>query len=159
MSPEAIVSILSRLNVLLEARYHEQSKKFKKFKQLQMMLLILSFSVSLVLFVLYHAPVLQMLFILAAFNFLFYIGFKPRAVYNEKYVKKMMQKVVNLQIALRKFIMGEKVSFDGVECTLDEGWKCDKWGLYKDDERIDYGEFLYEKHIKGLYLDALRNKK
>lgn len=55
--------------------------------------------------------------------------------------------------------MEEEVSFDGVSCSLTEGWVCDKWGLYKDDERIDYGEFLYDKHIKGLYLEALRNKK
>jgi len=159
MSPEAIISILARLNVLLEEKYHEQKKKYKKFKQLQMMLIILSSSISLVLFVLYHAPVIQMLFVLIAFNVLFYIGFKPRAIYSEKNVKSMMHKAVQLQVTLRKFIMGERVDFDGVTCCLDEGWNCDKWGLYKDNERIDYGGFLYDKHIKGLYLEALRNKK
>lgn len=159
MSPEAIISVLARLNVLLEGKYQEQKKKYKKFKQLQMMLIVLSSSVSLVLFVLYHAPILQMLFVLLGFNFLFFIGFKPRAVYNEKNVKNMMQNIVTVQVALRKFIMGETVSFDGVKCSLDEGWIFDKWGLYKENERIDYGEFLYDKNIKGLYLEALRNKK
>jgi len=159
MSPEAIISILARLNVLLEGKYLEQKQKLKKFKQLQMMLFILSSSVSIVLFVLYHASIVQMLFVLTGFNILFFVGFKPRAVYDEKNVKKMMQDVVNVQVALRKFIMGERVSFDGVQCSSDEGWSCDKWGLYKDDERIDYGEFLYHKNIKGLYLEALRNKK
>ena len=159
MSPEAMISIFARLNALLEEKYQEQQQKYKKFKQLQMMLAIISFSVSLVLFVLYHAPVLQMLFVLLAFNFLFYIGFKPRAVYNEKNVKSMMQKVVSLQVSLKKFIMGEEASFDGVSCSAEEGWNCDKWGLFKDDERIDYGAFLYNKNIKGLYLEALRNKK
>lgn len=159
MSPEAIISILVRLNLLLEGKYQEQKKKYKKFKQLQMMLVLLSFSVSLVLFVLYHAPILQMLFVLFGFNFLFFIGFKPRSVYNEKNVKNMMQNVVTVQVSLKKFIMGETASFDGVKCSLDEGWICDKWGLHKDSERIDYGEFLYDKHIKGLYLEALRNKK
>ena len=159
MSPEATISVLARLNILLEGKYQEQKRKYKKFKQLQMMLIILSSSIALVLFVIYHAPILQMLFVLSAFNFLFFIGFKPRAVYNEKNVKKMMEKVVNTQVALRKFIMGETTSFDGVTCSLDEGWICDKWGFHKDNERIDYGEFLYDKNIKGLYLEALRNKK
>jgi len=159
MSPEAIISILSRLSILLEQKHHEQKKKDKKFKQLQMMLITLSSSVSFVLFLLYHAPIVQMLFLLLAFNLLFYIGFKPRTHYNEKNTKKIMEKIVKVQVALRKFIMGEVVSFDGVECSLDEGWTCDKWGLFKDDERIDYGTFLYEKNIKGLYLEALRNKK
>jgi len=159
MSPEAIISILARLNGLLEEKYKEQNRKYKKFKQLQMILGTLSFSVAIVLFVLYHAPLLQMLFIMIAFNFLFFIGFRPRAVYDEKKVKLMMKKVVDLQISLKKFIMGEETSFDGVKCSMNEGWICDKWGLHRDNERIDYGEFLYDKHIKGLYLDAIRNKK
>ena len=124
-----------------------------------MMLIILSSSVSLVLFVLYHASVVQMLFILLGFNVLFYIGFKPRTVYSEKKVKEKMQKVLLLQVELKKFLAGEEASFDGVKCSSDEAWICDKWGLHKDNERIDYGEFLYDKDIKGLYLDALRNKK
>ena len=70
-----------------------------------------------------------------------------------------MQKVLLLQVELKKFLAGEEASFDGVKCSSDEAWICDKWGLHKDNERIDYGEFLYDKDIKGLYLDALRNKK
>ena len=131
----------------------------KKFKQLQMVLLLLSFSISLVLFVIYHAPILQMLFILVGFNLLFFIGFKPRTHYDERSVKKMMHKVLSLQVTLKKYLAGERVSFDGVECSADEGWICDKWGMYKGNERIDYGEFLYDKYVKGLYLEALRNKK
>jgi archaellum biogenesis protein FlaJ (TadC family) len=87
MSPELIISALARLNELLESKHHEQKKKYKKFKQLQMMLIILSSSVALVLFVIYHASPLQMLFVLFAFNFLFFIGFKPRARYGEKKCK------------------------------------------------------------------------
>jgi hypothetical protein len=156
MSPELIISALARLNELLESKHHEQKKKYK---QLQMMLIILSSSVALVLFVIYHASPLQMLFVLFAFNFLFFIGFKPRARYGEKNVKTMMAKVVALQIKLQKFLGDEQVSFDGVTCSQEEGWTCDKWGLYKDDERIDYGVFLYEKDIKGLYLEALRGRR
>jgi len=159
MSPEVIVSALARLNGLLEAKYHEQKSKDKKFKQQQMMLAILSFSVGFVLFLSYHTSVLQMLFILAGFNILFFVGFKPRAVYSEKKVKNMMKNVLKLQVELKKFIMDEEASIDGVGCSQSEGWICDKWGLYKENERIDYGEFLYDKHIKGLYLEALRNKK
>jgi len=159
MSPEAIISVLSRLNGLLEQKYHEHLAKTKRFKTLQLSLFVISSSVSIVLFVLYHAPILQMLFVLLGFNFLFFIGFKPRTNYNEKSVKAMMQKVTLLQVALRKYLMGEPASFDGVKCSMDEGWISDKWGFHKDDERIDYGEFLYDKEIKGLYLEALRNKK
>ncbi len=159
MSPEVIIAALARLNGLLEARYHLHQKKLKKFKQLQMMLGILSFSVSLVLFVIYQAPLLQMLFILVGFNFLFFVGFKPRSAYNESSVKKMMQQVLSLQVSLKKFLGGERVLFDGVECEMDEGWICDKWGLYKEDERIDYGAFLYDEKLKGLYMEALRNKR
>ncbi len=159
MSPEAIISILARLNLLLEAKYKEQRQKFQKFKQLQLMLVVVSSSMALILFLLYHAPVLQMLFVLAGFNVLFYIGFKPRSHYTEKKVKELMQQVVHVQVALRRYSMGEEVSFDGVRCSSEEGWNFDKWGLYKDDERIDYGEFLYANEVKGLYLEALRNKK
>ena len=159
MSPEAIISVLARLNGLLEEKYHEHTKKIKRFKTLQMSLAVISASVSIVLFVLYHAPILQMLFVLIGFNFLFYIGFKPRTNYSEKSVKEKMQKVTLLQVALKKYLMGESARFDGVKCSMDEGWIVDKWGFHKDDERIDYGEFLYEKEVKGLYLEALRNKK
>jgi len=159
MSPEAIISALSRLNELLEEKFKENKKKFKKFKQLHMMLIVLSVSVSLVLFVIYQAPIIQMLFMLFAFNFLFFIGFRPKSVYNEKNVKKMMQDIVFLQVKLRKFLMEEEVFFDGVACSAQDGWICDKWGFYKEDERIDYAEFLYDKYIKGLYLQALKNKK
>lgn len=159
MSPEVIVSALARLNGLLEAKYNEQKLKDKKFKQLQMMLAVLSFSVGFVLFIAYSTSVIQMIFLLAGFNLLFFVGFKPRAVYSEKKVKGMMKQVVQLQVSLKKFIMGEEVSFDDVKCSQDEGWICDKWGMYKNDERIDYGEFLYDKRIKGLYIEALRNKK
>jgi len=159
MSPEIILSSLARLNQLLQGRYEAQLKKQKKFKQMQMMLMVLSVSISLVLFVIYAPSVIQMLFILFGFNLLFFIGFKPRSTYSEKKVKVLMQKVINLQVNLKKFMMEEEASFDGVKCSLEEGWLCDKWGLYKDDERIDYATFLYEKNIKGLYLEALRNKK
>ena len=159
MSPELIISALVRLNELLESKYHEQKQKQKKFKQLQMMLIVLSSSIALVLFVIYHASPIQMLFILFAFNFLFFIGFKPRSRYGEKNVKVMMAKVVALQIKLQKFLGDEQVSFDGVSCSQEEGWICDKWGLYRDDERIDYSEVLYHKDIKGLYLQALRGRR
>ncbi len=159
MSPEVIISSLVRLNELLEKKFEEHKAKIKKFKQMQMILIILSFSISLVLFVIYHASFLQMLFILVGFNTLFFVGFKPRTPYTEKWVKTMMQKVILLQIGLKKFLMEEEASFDGVKCRSSEGWICDKWGFHKDNERIDYGDFLYDKHIKGLYLDALRNKK
>lgn len=159
MSPEVIIAALSRLNELLELKYKEQKAKAKKFKQLQMMLIILSSSVVLVLFFLYQASALRMIFIIVAFNILFFIGFKPRTVYSERNVKRFMEHIVMLQVTLKKFLMEEEVSFDGVKCSSTEGWVCDKWGLYKEDERIDYSELLYDKHIKGLYLDALRNKK
>ncbi len=159
MSLELIISSLVRLNELLEKKFEEHKAKQKKFKQMQMILIILSFSISLVLFVIYHASFLQMLFILVGFNTVFFVGFKPRSPYTERWVKLMMQKIILLQIGLKKFLMEEEVSFDGVKCHSKEGWICDKWGLHKDNERIDYGDFLYDKHIKGLYLDALRNKK
>lgn len=159
MSPEIIIAVLARLNALLEGKHREYQRKLKKFKQLQMMLAVLSVSISFVLFIIYHAPFAQMLFILIAFNALFYIGFKPRSHYDESSVKEMMQQVVSLQVRLKKFLAGEEVSFDGVRCSQDEGWISDKWGLYKEDERIDYGEFLYDDKVKGLYLEALRNKK
>lgn len=159
MSPELIISALTRLNELIESKYHEQKHKQKKFKQLQMMLIVLSSSVALVLSVIYHASPVQMLFVLFAFNFLFFIGFKPRSRYGEKDVKAMMGKTVALQLKLQKFLADEQVSFDGVNCSQDEGWICDKWGLYRDDERIDYSAFLYDKDIKGLYLEALRGKR
>jgi len=159
MSPESILSVLARLNELLEQKHHEHKQKLKKFRVLQMSLIVLSSSISLVLFVIYQAPVLQMLFILIGFNLLFFIGFKPKSYYNESSVKEKMQKIVLLQVALRKYIMGEEALFEGVRCDPSEGWVCDKWGFHKDNERIDYGEFLYDKHIKGLYLQALRNKK
>ena len=159
MSPEVIVSSLARLNELLQKKFQEHKAKQKKFKQMQMILVILSFSITLVLFVIYHASFLQMLFILVGFNTLFFVGFKPRTPYNEQWVKTMMQKVTLLQVSLKKFLMEEEAAFDGVKCHIDEGWTCDKWGFHKDNERIDYGEFLYDKHIKGLYLEALRNKK
>ena len=159
MSPEAILLVLTRLNLLLEKKYNEHLQKAKKFKTLQMSLIVISSSISMVLFIIYHAPILQMLFVLVGFNLLFYIGFKPKTHYDEKSVKEKMQKVVLLQVALRKYIIGEKVSFDGVQCCADEGWTSDKWGLYKDNERIDYASFLHDKYIKGLYLQALRNKK
>ncbi len=159
MSPEVIIAALSRLNELLELKYKEQKAKIKKFKQLQMMLIVLSSSVVFVLFFLYQASALRMIFIIAAFNILFFIGFKPRTVYSEKNVKSFMERIVKLQVTLRKFLMEEEVDFEGVKCSSREGWICDKWGLYKEDERIDYGEFLYDKYIKGLYLEALRNRK
>lgn len=159
MSPEAILQVLSRLNLLLEQKYKEHILKSKRFKTLQMSLIVISSSISIVLFIIYHAPIFQMLFVLFGFNFLFYIGFKPRSHYDEKSVKAKMQKVVLLQVALRKFITGEKASFDGVQCCVDEGWVSDKWGFHKENERIDYGSFLYDKYIKGLYIQALRNKK
>ncbi|PHR56202.1 MAG: hypothetical protein COA44_08920 [Arcobacter sp.] len=159
MSPEVILQVLSRLNLLLELKYKEHLQKSKKFKTLHMSLIVISSSISMVLFIIYHAPILQMLFVLFGFNFLFYIGFKPRTHYNEKSVKQKMQKVVLLQVALRKYIAGEKASFDGVVCSLDEGWISDKWGFHKKNERIDYGSFLYDKYIKGLYMQAMRNKK
>lgn len=159
MSPELIISALERLNELLESKYHEQKQKQKRFKQLQMMLIVLSSSVALVLSVIYHASPLQMLFVLFAFNFLFFIGFKPRSRYSEKKVKAMMGKAVALQLTLQKFLGEEEVSFEGVRCSQEEGWVCDKWGLYRDDERIDYSAFLYDRDIKGLYLEALRGKR
>jgi len=159
MSPEAIISVLARLNVLLEQKYHAHLKKMKRFKTLQISLAVISVSLSLVLFVVYHASIVQMLFVLLGFNLLFFIGFKPKTLYSEKSVKEMMQKVTMLQVTLRKYLMGESVHFDGVECRSDEGWIADKWGFHKENERIDYAEFLYQKEIKGLYLEALRNKK
>lgn len=159
MSPELIISALARLNELLESQYHEQKQKQKKFKQLQMMLMILSASIAIVLFVIYHASPIQMLFVLFGFNFLFFIGFKPRSRYGEKNVKTMMGKVVALQLKLQKFLADEQVSFDGVSCSQEEGWICDKWGLYRDDERIDYSAFLYDRDIKGLYLEALKGRR
>lgn len=159
MSPEVIIAALSRLNELLELKYKEQKAKMKKFKQLQMMLIVLSSSVVLVLFFLYQVSALRMIFIIVAFNILFFIGFKPRTIYSEKNVKNFMEHIVMLQVTLKKFLMEEEVSFGGVKCSSAEGWVCDKWGLYKEDERIDYSELLYDKHIKGLYLEALRNKK
>jgi len=159
MSPEIIIAALARLNELLEQRVKEQQKKTKKFRQLQMMLLVLSVSVAFVLLFIYQTSALQMIFIIAGFNLLFFIGFKPRMLYSEKNVKGMMQEIVKLQVILKKFLMEEEVSFDGVRCSSKEGWICDKWGLYRDDERIDYSELLYDKRIKGLYLEALRNKK
>jgi hypothetical protein len=159
MSPETVISVLARLNGLLEEQYHLYESKQKRFKKMQMMLGVLCVSVALVLFMLYSAPALQFFYILLAFNVLFYIGFKPRSGYDEKGVKVKMQEVISLQVSLKKYLMGERVSFDGVECQMDEGWQCDKWGLYKENERIDYGAFLYDKGIKGLYLEALRHKK
>jgi hypothetical protein len=159
MSLEIIISALARLNELLDKKFQEHKKRLKKFKQMQMMLVVLSVSISLVLFVIYSPSVLQMIFILAGFNILFFISFRPKSSYNEVKVKKMMQEVVFLQVKLRKFLMEEEVSFDGVKCSSEEGWICDKWGFYKEDERIDYAEFLYDKSIKGLYMQALKNKK
>ena len=159
MSPESILQVLTRLNILLEKKYNEHLKRLKSFKILQMSLIVISSSISMVLFIIYHAPILQMLFVLFCFNFLFYIGFKPKTHYSEKSVKEKMQKVVLLQVALSRYISGEKVSFDGISCHIDEGWINDKWGFYKGNERIDYASFLYDKYIKGLYLQALRNKK
>jgi len=159
MSPEAILHVLSRLNLLLEVKHKEHVQKGKRFKTLQMSLIVISSSISLVLFVIYHAPIVQMLFVLVGFNFLFFIGFKPRTHYDEKSVKEKMQKVVLLQVALRKYMTGEKASFDGVTCCMEEGWIIDKWGFHKENERIDYGSFLYDKTIKGLYMQAFRNKK
>lgn len=159
MSPELILSALARLNELLKVKYQQHKQKLKKFKQLQLMLIVLSSSIALVLFVIYHASAVQMLFILFGFNFLFFIGFKPRTKYSEKSVKEMMKKVISLQLKLQKFLSGEEVDFDGISCSQEEGWLCDKWGVYKDDERIDYGEFLYAKEIKGLYIEALRGKR
>ncbi len=159
MSPEIIIAALTRLNELLESKYKEQKVKIKKFKQLQMMLAVASLSVVFVLFLLYQTSAIQMIFVIAAFNVLFFIGFKPRTVYSEKNVKFFMERIVMLQVTLKKFLMEEEVSFDGVKCSLSEGWICDRWGLYKEDERIDYAAFLYDKHIKGLYLEALRNRK
>ena len=71
----------------------------------------------------------------------------------------MMQEIVLLQVTLKKFIMEEEVSFSGKLCSSKDGWSVDKWGLYKGNERIDYSELLYDKRIKGLYVEALRNKK
>ncbi len=159
MSPEIIIAALARLNELLEQRFKEQEQKSKKFRQLQMMLFVLSLSISFVLFFTYQASVIQMLYIIVGFNLLFFVGFKPRSFYSEKNVKNMMQEIVRLQLALKKFLMEEEVSFSGVSCASNQGWICDKWGVYKDDERIDYSELLYDKRIKGLYLEALRNKK
>jgi len=153
------LSVLARLNILLEEKYQEHIKKIKKFKMLQMTLIVVSSSISLVLFVIYQAPILQMLFVLVGFNTLFFVGFKPKTHYDERSIKKYMQKIISVQVALRKYIVGDKASFDGVQCSVDEGWICDKWGFHKGNERIDYGEFLYDKDIKGLYLQALRNKK
>ena len=87
MSPEIVIAALSRLNELLELKYREQKVKLKKFKQLQMMLIVLSSSVVLVLFFLYQVSALRMIFIIFAFNVLFFIGFKPRTAYSEKNVK------------------------------------------------------------------------
>ncbi len=159
MSPEIIIAALARLNELLEKRFIEQRKKIKKFKQLQMVLFVLSLSVAFVLFFIYQASAIQMIFIIIGFNILFFVGFKPRSPYSEKSVKEMMQEIVKLQVTLKKFLMEEEVSFDGVACSSAEGWICDKWGLYREDERIDYSALLYDKRIKGLYLEALRNKK
>ncbi len=159
MSPESIIAVLARLNVLLEERYHAYLAKVKRFRKMQMLLAVLSVSVALVMFVIYHSPAMQFVYILFAFNVLFYIGFKPRSAYNEKHVKAMMQQVVGTQVSLKKYLMGERVSFDGVACEMDEGWQCDKWGLYRENERIDYGAYLYDKHIKGLYLEALKNRR
>lgn len=154
-----MLQVLSRLNLLLEDKYKEHIQKSKRFKTLQMSLIVISSSISMVLFIIYHAPIPQMLFVLFGFNFLFFIGFKPRTHYNEKSVKEKMKKVVLLQVSLRKYMTGEKASFDGVECCIDEGWISDKWGFHKENERIDYGSFLYNKYIKGLYMQAMRNKK
>lgn len=159
MSPEVILQVLTRLNVLLEQKHKEHLSKSRKFRTLQMSLIVISSSISMVLFLIYHAPILQMLFVLFGFNLLFYVGFKPRTAYNEKSVKEKMQKVILLQVALRKYLSGEKAKFDSVVCSLDEGWISDKWGFHKENERIDYGSFLYDKYIKGLYLEAMRNKK
>ena len=98
MSPEAILSILARLNILLEEKYNEHIQKIKKFKILQMTLIVISSSISLVLFVIYHAPILQMLFVLVGFNFLFYIGFKHRTHYDKKAVKTKVLKDINSRI-------------------------------------------------------------
>lgn len=159
MSPEAIISVLARLNTLLEGRYHDYLGKLKRFKKMQMLLAVLSVSVALVLFMIYHSPAMQFIYIILGFNVLFYIGFKPRSFYTESNVKSKMQQVVSTQVNLKKYLMGERVRFDGVECQMDEGWQCDKWGLFKEDERIDYGVYLYDKHIKGLYLEALKNRR
>lgn len=159
MSPEAILGALSRLNELLEGRFKQEGKKTKKFKNLQMMLLVLSISIAMVLFLIYQASALKIIFIIFGFNVLFFIGFKPKSLYSEKNVKKMMQDIVLLQVTLKKFMMEEEVSFSGKLCSSKEGWILDKWGLYKENERIDYSELLYDKRIKGLYVEALRNKK
>lgn len=159
MSPEIILGALARLNELLEGRFKHEVKKIKKFKNLQMMLLVLSVSVAIILFLIYQASALRIIFIIAGFNVLFYIGFKPKGLYSEKNVKNMMQEIVLLQVTLKKFIMEEEVSFSGKLCSSKEGWSVDKWGLYKGNERIDYSELLYDKRIKGLYVEALRNKK
>jgi len=159
MSPEIMISVLARLNALLEGKYHEHKQKLKRFKTLQLSLLLVSTSVGISLFLLYDASIVQMIFVLIGFNILFFVGFRPQTAYNQKSVKEKMQKVTLLQVTMKKYLMGEVVSFNGVECSADEGWICDKWGIHKDNERIDYGEFLYDKKIKGLYLEALRNKK
>lgn len=159
MSPESIISVLSRLNELLEARHQEHMARVKRFRQLQMMLFVLSLSVAITLFFVYSASVVQMGFILLGFNLLFFIGFKPRSFYNKKNLETLRRRIVSLQDTLKKFLTGEEVSFGTQRCSLDEGWNFDKWGLHKGNRRIDYGEFLYDKEIKGLYLEALRNRR
>ena len=159
MSPETILGALTRLNELLAGRFEQENKKTKKFKNLQMMLLVLSVSIAMVLFLIYQASALKIIFIIFGFNVLFFIGFKPKNMYSEKNVKKMMKDIVVLQDSLKKFMMEEEVSFSGRLCSSKEGWTLDKWGLYKENERIDYSELLYDKRIKGLYVEALRNKK
>ncbi len=159
MSPESTITVLARLNELLQARYQEQNVKVKKFRQLQMMLLLLSFSVGIVLFVLYSPSLFQMGYILIGFNLLFFVGFKPRSFYSKKNLEQIRLRIADLQSRLKQFISGEEVSFDGQKCSLREEWIFDKWGMHTEDKRIDYGEFLYDKHVKGLYIEALRNKK
>lgn len=159
MSPEAVISVLSRLNELLQARYEEQNAKVKKFKQRQLILLLMSFSVAIVLYVLYSPSLFQTGYILVGFNLLFYVGFKPRSFYSKKNLEQIRLRIAGLQSKLKEFISGQEVSFGDRNCSIDEGWVFDKWGMHKEAERVDYAEFLYDKHVKGLYLEALRNKK
>lgn len=159
MSPESTITVLSRLNELLQARHQEYNTKVKKFRQQQLILLLLSFSVGIVLFVLYSPSLFQMGYILIGFNLLFFIGFKPRSFYSKKNLEQIRLRINDLQSRLKQFLSGEEVSFDGQKCSLAEGWSFDKWGMHTEEKRIDYAEFLYDKHVKGLYLEALRNKK
>jgi hypothetical protein len=159
MSPEIVISALTRLNELLNARYEEQKKKVKKFRQLQLMLLLLSFSVCVLLFVFYSPSLVQMAFILIGFNLLFFIGFTPRSFYSKKNIDVFALRISDLQSRLKLLLSGEETSFEGSRCSLEQGWTFDKWGMHKEGKRVDYAVFLYDKHIKGLYLEALKNKK